>query len=248
MEPGEGLPLGVEFERALGTLSARFIALPSDRVSEAITDALRTVVETLQTERASFMELVGSPGTLVLRNVWARPGVRVPRPPEYPGRLLPHFASELREGRPIIFGHLPEGLAAEAVAEREFLAQSGFVALLAVPVVVGERGVFALSTGDFTRAHAWTPRDVERLHLLAGILGNAYHRMRLDEELQAHMAEITSLQAQLEHENVYLREEIDHDFSEIIGHSPSLLAALAHVSQVASTDAAVLRQGETGTG
>ncbi len=54
----------------------------------------------------------------------------------------------------------------------------------------------------------------------------------------------------LEVQNVYLREEIrtEHDFHEIVGSSPALLAVLRQVDQVAATDSTVLVTGETGTG
>jgi PAS domain S-box-containing protein len=56
--------------------------------------------------------------------------------------------------------------------------------------------------------------------------------------------------ARLEAQNLYLQEEIKsvHNFEEIIGHSPPLLAVLDKVSRVAPTDASVLITGETGTG
>jgi formate hydrogenlyase transcriptional activator len=62
--------------------------------------------------------------------------------------------------------------------------------------------------------------------------------------------EINILKAKLEKENVYLQEEIrsEHNFEEIVGNSPALLAALRKVEQVAPTDSTVLIYGETGTG
>src|SRR5205823_5536615 len=50
--------------------------------------------------------------------------------------------------------------------------------------------------------------------------------------------------------NVYLREEVqaEHNFKEIVGNSPALLAVLRKVEQVALTDSTVLICGETGTG
>jgi PAS domain S-box-containing protein len=56
--------------------------------------------------------------------------------------------------------------------------------------------------------------------------------------------------ARLAQQNVYLQEEIKavHNFDEIIGRSPRLLAVLDQVGRVASTDATVLIRGETGTG
>jgi PAS domain S-box-containing protein len=56
--------------------------------------------------------------------------------------------------------------------------------------------------------------------------------------------------AQLEEQNLYLREEIKsvHNFEQIIGRSPVLMDVLAQVGRVAPTDASVLVTGETGTG
>ena len=56
--------------------------------------------------------------------------------------------------------------------------------------------------------------------------------------------------ARLQQQNLYLQEEIKsvHNFDEIIGRSPELLAVLDKVARVAPTDATVLINGETGTG
>ena len=62
--------------------------------------------------------------------------------------------------------------------------------------------------------------------------------------------QIVELKARLEKENVYLQDEIraEHNFEEIVGNSPALLAVLRKVEQVAPTDSTVLIYGETGTG
>jgi PAS domain S-box-containing protein len=56
--------------------------------------------------------------------------------------------------------------------------------------------------------------------------------------------------ARLQQQNLYLQEEIKavHNFEEIIGQSPPLLAVLDNVRRVAPIDTAVLITGETGTG
>ncbi|MDH4304544.1 MAG: sigma 54-interacting transcriptional regulator [Nitrospira sp.] len=63
-------------------------------------------------------------------------------------------------------------------------------------------------------------------------------------------AEVEQLKNRLEEENFYLREEVksQHNFEEIIGESPSLMAVLQQIEQVAPTDSTVLIRGDTGTG
>jgi PAS domain S-box-containing protein len=57
-------------------------------------------------------------------------------------------------------------------------------------------------------------------------------------------------QARLKAQNAYLQEELRsvHNFEEIIGASPGMLAVLEKVRQVAPTNASVLITGESGTG
>ena len=62
--------------------------------------------------------------------------------------------------------------------------------------------------------------------------------------------EINDLRAKIEEEKVYLEEEIRSEFrfEDIIGTSGALKRVLAQVETAAPTDAAVLIEGETGTG
>jgi formate hydrogenlyase transcriptional activator len=62
--------------------------------------------------------------------------------------------------------------------------------------------------------------------------------------------EVERLRDRLAAENIYLQDEIrqEHDFTEIIGRSPAMLAMLSRIETVAPTDSTVLILGETGTG
>jgi len=62
--------------------------------------------------------------------------------------------------------------------------------------------------------------------------------------------EIDRLRRQLEHENDYLRAEVEAagEFGDIVGRSDALQKVLRQVELVAQSDAAVLVHGETGTG
>ena len=75
----------------------------------------------------------------------------------------------------------------------------------------------------------WPQPLVERLQLLSEILGAALQRRRHESALRANVTVIERLNARLEADNVYLKEEIKsyHDFDDIVGESAALRLALA---------------------
>ena len=82
---------------------------------------------------------------------------------------------------------------------------------------------------DSARLPAMAAALVERLQLLSEILGAALQRGRHESALRANVAVIERLNARLEADNVYLKEEIKsyHDFDDIVGESAALGLALA---------------------
>ena len=69
-------------------------------------------------------------------------------------------------------------------------------------------------------------------------------------KLELALTEVETLKNRFAQENSYLQEEIkrNHEFDKILTKNENYLSILKSVEQVASTDATVLIQGETGTG
>ena len=129
----------------------------------------------------------------------------------------------------------------KSLGEQRLVAE-GIQSYCVVPLVA-----MGTSIGTFTvwseARHRYTQEDAELLREVANQVALAVANMKSYEEIAA-------LKARLEKENVYLQEEIRtvHNFEEIVGSSPALLALLRRVDQVAPTESSVLIFGETGTG
>jgi transcriptional regulator with GAF, ATPase, and Fis domain len=143
----------------------------------------------------------------------------------------------------------PDDLPREAMMSRQQMRQPGPYAMLGTPAASGGQVVCALVV-DGRTPRRWPAALVERMQLLAEILAAAIQRGRHESTLRANVTVIEQLNARLEADNVYLKEEIKsyHDFDEIVGDSASLRLALARLSQVAPTNSSVLLTGPTGTG
>src|SRR5262245_28459615 len=120
--------------------------------------------------------------------------------------------------------------------------QDGVRASMIVPLVVRGRSIGTLAVASVTPGQ-YSEADLEFFRDAANQVALALANMTAYEEIGA-------LKSRLERENVYLQEEIrrEHNFVEMVGSSPALLAALRKVETVAATDSTVLVYGETGAG
>ncbi len=146
-----------------------------------------------------------------------------------------------------VFDHLKAVVRRDIEKEQQYpndarLVAAGILSDCIVPLVVGGKSIGTLNVGSAER-NQYSDADLETLQETANQVALAVANMLSYEE-------IVDLKARLEKENVYLQEEIrtEHNFEEIIGNSPALLAVLRKVEQVAPTDSTVLINGETGTG
>jgi formate hydrogenlyase transcriptional activator len=126
--------------------------------------------------------------------------------------------------------------------EDKLLFDLGYRSNIYLPLLSRERsaGVLGVASRQIEQPDCW---DVELLNEISGQLAIA-----LDNA--SAYGEIDRLKADLEQQNVYLRDEIrvDRDFGDIIGASSAMQQVRLAVEQVAEADSTVLIVGETGTG
>ena len=120
--------------------------------------------------------------------------------------------------------------------------EDGVRSYVIVPLVARSTAIGVLAVAS-VKQNQYSDTDAAFLQDVANQIAIAVENMKAYEEIAA-------LKARLERENVYLREEIqrEHNFVEMVGSSPALLAVLRDLDKVAPTDSTVLVSGETGTG
>jgi formate hydrogenlyase transcriptional activator len=245
----EALESASAFESFLASLSTRFTGLPGDQVDAEIERALHDLCEFLGTDRANLYEFSVDGVSVAPTHSWARPPIEPYANPRF-REEVPWYHAQLLRGETIRFALLLDQLPAEARGERDVVLTGGIKSLLTIPIAVGGQFVCALATAAFREYRTWSDATVARVRSMGQILASAIHRQRVEAELRAQLAEIGQLQARLEAENTYLREEVApaSGFTDIVGRSPVLQTVLAQVTQVAPTPTTVLLLGETGTG
>jgi transcriptional regulator with GAF, ATPase, and Fis domain len=237
------------FDRFLAELSARFVSLPAEAVDGEIFDALAQIGSYLDVDRLIMSEFSEDGESATVRHSWAAPGVEPIRKGVVMGPTLPRVFAAVRRGDT---AQVPDTRAVPPgweVDQQEF-RRSGARAHLSMRISVAGAPVGVLSAVSVRRPRSWTEHEVDRLNVIARVFANALSRRDGERRLQSALARVEELQARLQSENVYLREEIRtvHDFSGIQGNSAGLQHVLAVVEQVAPTEVTVLVRGETGTG
>ena len=147
----------------------------------------------------------------------------------------------------LVFQRQEPLLRRDLTTERQYPAEDlafrdGVRSYALVPLIVRGTSIGTLAVAS-TAPDQYSEADVRFLQEAAAQIALAVANMTAYEEIAA-------LKARLEHEKEYLQEEIrrEHNFVEMVGSSPALLAVLRRVEQVAPTDSTVLISGETGTG
>jgi transcriptional regulator with GAF, ATPase, and Fis domain len=123
--------------------------------------------------------------------------------------------------------------------------------MVVLPVRFGRTLTCALALEAIEAAHEWSAALVDRLRVVAALVGASINRRQQDGALRQSRADLKRLAAQMEREKEPFDAVSDASapqFEGLIGTSPSFRSALMRVQEVAPTSSSVLLLGETGTG
>jgi PAS domain S-box-containing protein len=240
------------FERLIADIAKQLTETKPGQLQRTIDVTLRSLGTALNSERAFLSQLSEDGKILRHTNIWGAEGIDV-APELFESDLnteTPWIAQQIRRGLAINTGPGLAGLPDDAKGVRLWLEERGIKSGVVVPVWAegGCLGMLGLDTMQEPREY---PQEiVDRLRIVADMIGSTLQRVRVQERLQESLGEIKELRDRLEQENIYLREEIQvgRRHEEIVGKSMAVMEMLYNAEQVAETDTTVLILGETGTG
>jgi PAS domain S-box-containing protein len=235
------------FQRLVADVAARFATVDPDGVDDAIVDGLRQIGEALQLDCAMLWRWHLDGGGTPPAQYWVH---RTYSPPAaLPAAAIRFVIAGLAAGDSCCFAtvdELPE-------PDRDAFGRHGFRSGALIPLGPtgdGEQVLGALVLGSLTREQAVAPSLIERLRLVAGVIGQACARRASHYALQKALDEVSRLRDLVTLENAELRREVKvlRTSRQVVSESPAIQQVIALVEQVAPTPATVLLMGETGTG
>jgi transcriptional regulator with GAF, ATPase, and Fis domain len=246
--------------------------VPGDRVTDEIVHAQRRLCQALDLDRSSLWQVRADDRRLCVTHVYDSAGDLEAAastdgnatPGDDPhillagGLVTKHFdaadyfpwtARRLLAGETVVIAALdamPAAAAVDAASFRRFGTKSTVV----VPLRAHHAVLGCLSFATARQARQWPEELVARFERVAQVFAKALARAQTEGQLRAALDDLKRLRDQLQHDNVYLRDEIRErrNPSQIVGTSAAIRRALHLVDQVAPTNSTVLLLGETGTG
>src|SRR5262245_50767235 len=184
----------LRFQRLVADLAAQLSAVSPDAVDGAIVDSLRKTGEALQLDCAVLWQRNPGEGRALPAHLWVKPSCAwLPEPLSI--ATIPSVIARLEAGETCCFATLDELPDGDREVFRRCGLRSG--AVVAVPPP-GEDGVVtALAFASTTREQEWPTAIVERLRLVAGVMGQALARKSSHLALQKARDEIRQLRDQL---------------------------------------------------
>jgi signal transduction histidine kinase len=177
----EELDRALGFERLLTELSAGFIDLPAERLDDAIEEALRRIVQTLDIDRSTLALVDPLTGASEFTHSYAVEGVApVPRITNVQN-AAPWVYAEASAGRMVVFSRLDD-LPPAASVDKELYRRLGQTSHVTVPLFAADEFLGGLTFGCVRRERSWPDDLLGRFRLLAEIFANAIARKRAQEE------------------------------------------------------------------
>jgi PAS domain S-box-containing protein len=173
----------------LAQLSSRFVALPSEEIDSAISEAQQHIVEALGLDRSTLWQAQeGKPG-MMLTHCWQREGW-----PSMPAVLatedmVPWTHKMVSRGEPFSFSSIHD-LPAEAARDVEIFLKHGPKSSVTLPLMSGGRSFGALAFSTLGEERTWQADEVADLKLIAQIIGNVVSRQRAEDRAEQLRSEI----------------------------------------------------------
>lgn len=236
----------IRFEKTLTDISALFVNIPAREVDKEIEGVLRRVAGVLGVDRCSFMQFSKEHRIIKVTHSWVAEDIKslIGDDEEFPWLTEKQLRGEI-----VVFS-TPDELPKEAEPDRTNFKKRRIKSALVIPYFVEGSFLFSTAFGTWRSGRSWPEELIQRLKLFGEVIFNAILRKQVDLELRSAFSEIQELKDRLQHENIFLREEIKtiQKHPEIIGESDAIQNVLSKVEQVAKTNSNVLILGETGTG
>lgn len=173
----------VDFEKLLSDLSSAFIRVSVQEIDSEIESWLEKIVLTLNVDRGTVAQFDPADGGLYSTHQWAREGLPAPERGIRAATFYPWLTGQVLSGKTVVLSSIAD-IPFEAATDRASALRSDAKSNVTIPLKVGGVIVGGVYFGTIVSERAWPQETVQRLTLVADILGNALERKRSEAEIR----------------------------------------------------------------
>jgi diguanylate cyclase (GGDEF)-like protein len=179
----EALQYQLKFEKLVARVSATFVNISSDRLNEAIDEALRLCGEFFHVDRSYIFIISGK--TMSNTNEWCAEGIepQMAKLQNFPVSALPWWAEQIHNAD---FVHIPdiEKLPWQAEAEKQEFKRQNIQSLLNIPILKDCRVAGFLGFDSVKKRKTWTEEQIALLKVIAEIIFSALIKYQYESQLK----------------------------------------------------------------
>jgi len=175
----------LEFEMLIAGIAAQLAMTGPEQLDEMLNSVLQALGRLLRTERAFLSQFTHDGKSLYHRSIWVDEGIEVP-PQLFEMDFAedsPWLAQQLRLGKVINTDPGLTGLPDESGDLRKSLQKGGIKSGVVVPVRVEGRTIGSLGLDTLDQPREYSPPLVDRLKIVADMMGTTLRRVRSQEIL-----------------------------------------------------------------
>ncbi len=178
----------LEFEQVITSIATRLAQAKPEHLKVTIDTTLETLGLFLCTERAFLAQFSEDGNHLYFSNLWAAEDITPDSGMfEMDIASIPWVAQQIHNNRIIYAGPELEGLPPEAEELRERLIQDGINSGVVVPIQVEGHSIGMLGLDTLNQPRDYEQPIIDRLRLVADMIGTTLHRIRAQEILDQQL-------------------------------------------------------------
>ncbi|MBV8136484.1 MAG: GAF domain-containing protein [Deltaproteobacteria bacterium] len=171
-----------DFEKLLAELSAALIRVSVAEIDSEIERWLERIALAMHVDRCTIGQRNPVDGIFYRSHQWGRPGAIVNKDTNY-AREFPWLYAKISSGEIVVSSRV-DRLPQEAATDRDTARNIGSKSGVVIPLKIGERVVGSVGFTTVFSTRTWSDETVQRLKLVAEIVGNALERIRAEAEIR----------------------------------------------------------------